>query len=132
MHACVPFVVELMNVLKLRLSATSVRISWDIIEVSAYSIYSIQGYVVYYNKTENRKKQSEEGSVTVPNDKDNVVIEDLEKEVEYLFLVAATFELHGDVVTGLRFPAMTAPETRKLLLYETYYTSQHEIWRDIS
>lgn len=99
------------------LSSTSKRVSWDTILVSESSVYTVQGYTIYYNQTqENRKRQNEEGSLTVTSSEDFVIIEDLEKHRKYQFLVAGVFVLYGDVVIGKRFLAMTPIEVPSKLL----------------
>ena len=77
-------------------SDTSVRVSWDSVDIP-----EITGYTVYYSQTGNRKRQSEE-FVTVPNSDNSVVIEGLLNNVEYQFQVVAIAELDGDVIIGQR------------------------------
>jgi hypothetical protein len=67
------------------LSANSVRVSWDSIDIPG-----IANYTVYYSETGNREGQSEEGSVIVPSSVNSVVIDGLVTNVEYQFQVAAT------------------------------------------
>ena len=83
-----------MNVEVEVVSDTSVRVSWDIIDIP-----EITGYTVYYSQTGNRKRQSEE-SITVPSSDNSVVIEGLLNNVEYQFQVVAIAELDGGVITG--------------------------------
>ena len=77
-------------------SDTSVRVSWDSVDIP-----EITGYIVYYSQTGNRKRQSEE-SITVPSSDNSVVIEGLLNNAEYQFQVAAIAELDGDVIMGQR------------------------------
>ena len=77
-------------------SDTSVRVSWDSVDIP-----EITGYIVYYSQTGNRKRQSEE-SITVPSSDNSVVIEGLLNNVEYQFQVVAIAELDGDVIMGQR------------------------------
>ena len=86
-----------MNLVVEVVSDTSVRVSWDSVDIP-----EITGYTVYYSQTGNRKRQSEE-SITVPSSDNSVVIEGLLNNVEYQFQVVAIAELDdGDVFTGLR------------------------------
>ena len=85
-----------MNVEVEVVSDTSVRVSWDSVDIP-----EITGYTVYYSQTGNRKRQSEE-SITVPSSDNSVVIEGLLNNVEYQFQVVAIAELDGDVIIGQR------------------------------
>ena len=85
-----------MNVVVEIVSDTSVRVSWDSVDIP-----EITGYTVYYSQTGNRKRQSEE-SITVPSSDNSVVIEGLLNNVEYQFQVVAIAELDGDVIIGQR------------------------------
>ena len=77
-------------------SDTSVRVSWDSVDIP-----EITGYTVYYSQTGNRTRQSEE-SITVSSSNNSVVIEGLLNNVEYQFQVVAMAELDGDVIMGQR------------------------------
>ena len=81
-----------MNVVVEVVSDTSVRVSWNIVDIP-----EITGYTIYYSQTGNRKRQSEE-SITVPSSDNSVVIEGLLNNVEYQFQVVAIAELDGDVI----------------------------------
>ena len=85
-----------MNVEVEVISDSSVRVSWDSVDIP-----EITGYIVYYSQTGNRKRQSEE-SITVPSSDNSVVIEGLLNNVEYQFQVVAIAELDGDVIMGQR------------------------------
>ena len=85
-----------MNVEVEVVSDTSVRVSWDSVDIP-----EITGYTVYYSQTGNRKRQSEE-SITVSSSDNSVVIEGLLNNVEYQFQVVAIAELDGDVIMGQR------------------------------
>ena len=78
-------------------SATSVRVSWDRLDIP-----EITGYIVYYSQTE---MVTTEQSVNVPISQNSVLIEDLMTDVEYQFEVLAVAELDGDVVMGERSTA---------------------------
>ena len=90
------FIALVMNVEVEVVSDTSVRVSWDSLDIP-----EITGYTVYYNQTANRKRPSEE-SITVPSSDNSVVIEGLLNNVEYQFQVAAIAEVDGDVIVGQR------------------------------
>ena len=75
-------------------SATSVRVSWDRLDIP-----EITGYIVYYSQTE---MVTTEQSVNVPSSQNSVLIEDLMTDVEYQFEVVAVAELDGVVVMGER------------------------------
>ena len=85
-----------MNVELEVVSDTSVRVSWDSVDIP-----EITGYTVYYSQTGSRKRQSEE-SITVPSSDNSVVIEGLLNNVEYQFQVVVIAELDGDVIMGQR------------------------------
>ena len=80
---------------------TSVRVSWDSVDIP-----EITGYTVYYSQTGNRKRQSEE-FITVNSSVTSVVIEGLLNNVEYQFQVVAIAELDGNVIMGQRSNNMT-------------------------
>ena len=87
-----------MNVQVELVSASSVRVSWDSLDIP-----EITGYIVYYSQTESvSRKRQDEGSVTVSSSVTTVVIEDLSSNVEYQFQVVAIAELDGEVVMGQR------------------------------
>ena len=90
---------QLMNVVVEVVSATSVRVSWDRIDLP-----EITGYTVYYSQTGNRQRrqQSGEESVTVPSSASSVVIGDLESNVQYQFQVAVTVQRTGTFVLSQR------------------------------
>ena len=85
-----------MNVVVEVVSDTSVKVSWDSVDIP-----EITGFTVYYSQTGNRKRQGE-GSITVPSSDNSVVIEGLLNNVEYQFQVVAIAELDGDVIMGQR------------------------------
>ena len=90
------FIALVMNVEVEVVSDTSVRVSWDSVDIP-----EITGYTVYYSQTGNRKRQNEE-SITVPSSDNSVVIESLLNNMEYQFQVVAIAELDGDVIIGQR------------------------------
>ena len=84
------------NITVLLLSATSVRVSWDRLDIP-----EITGYIVYYIQTGNSEMVTIETSVTVIGSEETfVVIDHLRSGVEYQFQVVAVAELDGDVVMG--------------------------------
>ena len=86
------FAAVVMNVKVEELTSTSVRVSWDRID-----IMEITNYTVYYSATGN------EHSVTVPSSQNSLVIDDLLSDMDYQFQVAAIALLYGDVrVMGQR------------------------------
>ena len=80
-----------MNVEVEVISAGSVKVSWDCLDIP-----EITGYIVYYNQTGNTQ------SVNVTSSTNSVLIDGLMNNVEYQFQVAAIAELDGDVVIGVR------------------------------
>ena len=74
------------------LSATSIRVSWDRLDIS-----EITGYIVYYSQTGNSEMVTR-----VPSSENSVTIENLFTDMEYQFQVVAVAELNGDVVMGER------------------------------
>ena len=85
-----------MNVEVVITSASSVRVSWDKLDVSDQNI---TGYIVYYSQ---RHINTTEQSVNVSSRENSVIIDDLLTGVEYQFEVVAVAELLGDVATGER------------------------------
>lgn len=104
------FVVAVMNVVVMKLSTTSAAVSWDKLTVHESSVYSLHGYLIYYNKTE---PPSEEQSKTLPITKDRWVIKDLEDDVDYQFFVAVIVELYGALDTRVLTLATELPRTSK-------------------
>ena len=81
-----------LNVEVIALSYSSVNVSWNRIDNPL-----IISYTIYYtlNKTE-----EETDLVTVPSSLNSVVIGNLTVVTEYLFQVAATAEIDGDIRMG--------------------------------
>ena len=101
-------------------SDTSVRVSWDSVDIP-----EITGYTVYYSQTGSRKRQSEE-SITVPSSDNSVVIEGLLNNVEYQFQVVAIAELDGDVIMGqksLRSGIIVALTTTRCSMGKSFFPS---------
>ena len=71
-------------------SATSVRVSWDRLDIP-----EITGYIVYYSR---RQRHITENNIF--SHENSVIIDNLLSDVEYQFEVVAVVELDGDVVTG--------------------------------
>ena len=82
-----------MNVEVEIVSDTSVRVSWDSVDIP-----EITGYKIYYNQTRNRSEES----ITVPSSNNSVVIEGLLNNMEYQFQLVAIAELDGDLIMGQR------------------------------
>ena len=76
------------------LSATSVRVSWELLDIP-----EITGYIVYYSQTGNSGNDT---TVNFPSSTSSVVITDLTSSTEYQFEVVAVAELDGEVVMGKR------------------------------
>ena len=87
-------------------SRTSVRVSWNMIEIPVGGV-PLQGYTVYYRQKMTRKKQSEL-SVTVPSYENNVVIENLITNMVYEFEVATVMEQNGETIMGVRSSVVEA------------------------
>ena len=84
-----------MNVRVEKLTSTSVRVSWDRID-----IMEITSYTVYYNATGSRRNEQ---SIIVASSQNSLVIGNLMSNVEYKFQVVAVALLYGDVrVMGQR------------------------------
>ena len=87
-------------------STTSVRVSWDRLDIP-----EITGYIVYYSQ---RQRDITEHIFSHEN---SVIIDNLLSDVEYHFEVVAVAELDGDVVTGdservtILIPATTTTPT---------------------
>ena len=80
-----------MNVEVEVISAGSVRVSWDSLDIP-----EITCYIVYYSQTGNTQ------SVNVTTSTNSVVIDGLMSNVEYQFQVAAIAELDGERFIGER------------------------------
>ena len=76
-------------------SATSVRVSWDRLDIPA-----LTGYIVYYSQR--HIIVTIEQSVNASSGENSVIIDNLLTGVEYQFEVVAVAELLGDVATGER------------------------------
>lgn len=106
-----------MNIQVSVISATSVKVSWDSIEMLKSTEYRLYGYKVYYNQKRSIKKQQLEGSVTIPSYENNALIEDLISNRVYQFQVETIFEVDREVVMGMRSPTVEAYlSTSELLL----------------
>ena len=75
-------------------SASSVRVSWERLNIS-----ELTGYIVYYSQTD---KTQEEGRVTVSSLFTSVLIDNLSSYAEYQFQVVAVVEVEGEVLMGQR------------------------------
>ena len=71
-------------------SATSVRVSWDRLDIP-----EITGYIVYYSQ---RQRDITENNIF--SHENSVIIDNLLTDVEYQFEVVAMAELDGDITTG--------------------------------
>ena len=76
---------------------TSVQVSWEIINIS-----DITHYTVFYNAVENKKRQLNEQSVNVPSSQNSVVIDNLQRNVAYTFQVAVIVQKEDTILTGNR------------------------------
>ena len=76
-----------MNVQVERLSATSVRVSWEMVNSA-----EITNYTVYYRAICNRERQDGEWSITIPINQNSVAIRNLLSNVTYYFQVAAVVQ----------------------------------------
>ena len=84
------YTAKVMNVEVDITSATSVRVSWDRLDIP-----EITGYIVYYSQ---RQRDITENNIF--SHENSVIIDNLLTDVEYQFEVVAMAELDGDVVTG--------------------------------
>ena len=95
------FAALVMNVRVEELTSTSVRVSWDGID-----IMEITNYTVYYSTTGSRRNEQ---SITVASSQNFVMIDDLLSDMDYQFQVAAVALLYGDVrVMGQRSEMSTS------------------------
>ena len=86
------------NIMVMATSATSVRVSWDRLDIP-----EITGYIVYYSQTRNSEMVTIETSVSVPSSQNSVMINNyLLTDVEYQFQMVAFAELEGEMATGLQ------------------------------
>lgn len=100
------FAAPVENVLVVTVSATSVRVSWD-------RVPGITDYVVYYRRTDNRRRQDGE-MIKVVSAGTSVIIEDLVSGATYVFQVVARVTVGDKSVSGDRagpdsFVLTTAP-----------------------
>ena len=82
------YTVVVMNVEVEISSATSVRVSWDRLDIP-----EVTGYIVHYSQIQRDIKH-------IFSLENSVIIDNLLSDVEYQFEVVAVAELDGDVVTG--------------------------------
>ena len=85
------------NIMVMATSATSVRVSWDRLDIP-----EITGYIVYYSQTMNSEMVTIETSVRVQSSQNSVIIYNLLTDVEYQFQMVALAELEGEMATGQR------------------------------
>ena len=83
-------------VLLMVVSATSIHVSWDRVEIS-----EVTGYRVYYTLTVAVCTCAEQ-FIDVSGSDNSVTIDNLLTDVEYQFQVVAVAELDGDVIVGER------------------------------
>jgi hypothetical protein len=83
-------------------SASSVVVSWDHPQAS---VYTLHGYVIYYSRTENGERQSEEESMAVPSSVNSTTIEGLMTNMVYQFQVVISVVVNGEVFLGDRSDA---------------------------
>ena len=84
------------------LSASSVRVSWDRLDIP-----EITGYIVYYTVSQignSDEKSNTELSVNITSPDTSVTIDNLISDMQYQFEVVAVAELNGDVAIGQRSP----------------------------
>ena len=84
-----------MNVMVELISADSVRVSWDHVEINQAKDYTIQRYYVYYTFTYNGI-QSEERFLTVPSSRNSLTLVNLVNEAEFQFQVAVSVDFNGE------------------------------------
>ena len=85
------------NIMVMATSATSVRVTWDRLDIP-----EITGYIVYYSQTRNSEMVNIERSVSVQSSQNSVTIYNLLTDVEYQFQMVALAELEGEKTTGQR------------------------------
>ena len=85
------------KVLVQQLSPTSVRVTWQAIDVP-----ELTGYTVYYSSVSGRKRQADEVAVEVPSTQSSIDITDLTSGVQYQFQVVAMAVLDGVTFVGMR------------------------------
>ena len=73
---------------------TSVQVSWEIINIS-----DMTHYTVFYNAV---MRQLNEQSVDVPSSQNSVVIDNLRRNVAYTFQVAVIVQKEDTILTGNR------------------------------
>ena len=89
-------IAKVQNVLVDVLTLTSIRVSWDRLDIP-----EITQYLVYYTQTAKKKRQVE-SLVQVPATASFVIINNLATDRQYLFAVQAQVILDGTIVVGLR------------------------------
>ena len=91
-----------MNVQVQRSSFTSVRVSWD--EVNITEIIS---YIVYYSVVDGNGQLHGQMNKTVPKSQTSVVIDNLMINEQYHFQVVAIVEERGKLIMGQRSMEIT-------------------------
>ena len=89
-------IAKVQNVLVDVLTLTSIRVSWDRLDIP-----EITQYLVYYTQTAKMKRQVE-SLVQVPATASFVIINNLATDRQYLFAVQAQVFLDGTIVVGAR------------------------------
>ena len=88
------------NVQVMQDTATSVTVSWDMIN-SPF----VTSFTVYYSRVSGRKRQGgDEMSVTVPSTARSAMVTGLVSGAQYQFQVTITISFNGVVTTGERSP----------------------------
>ena len=90
-------VAMVMKVQVQRSSLTSVRVSWD-----GVNITEITSYIVYYSVVDGNGRQK-----TVPQNQTSVVIDNLMIDEQYHFQVVAIVEERGKLIMGQRSMEIT-------------------------
>ena len=110
------------------LSASSVRVSWDRLDIP-----EITGYIVYYSQIGNSdEKSNTELSVNITSPDTSVTINNLISDMQYQFEVVALAELNGDVAVGQRSPTSSTILLRSSLIIGNSAQSMFEynrVWQ---
>ena len=97
------------------ISSTSLRVSWDRLDIP-----EITRYIIYYSQTGNSEMVA---SVDVSVSENSVTIEDLMSNIQYQFEVVGVAEVEGATLMGERsnhvatYTALQCPSQSRLRLY---------------
>ena len=106
------------------ISPSSVRMSWEGIQLTRITDFEFQGYTVYYRlKTSEEESEEEFQSFIVPITDNSVVIKDLAGSSVYQFRVAPILAIDGKITAGVESDLVEADTSVCKLLHKAVMLS---------